>query len=367
MPRAIGTALLLLVCAATSVRGDQESSALIAYHDKVDKSVEKGLEYLAKQQVTPEKAKEMNKPYLVGSFASHEQGNTGIASLCVMAFLSKGYLPGSEPHGDLINAGIDYVLAQQHENGLLVNRDNPGSQNGWMYSHSIATLMLAETSGMVDPVRQSKIDEVLPKAFALLLNAQQIKKDDRNAGGCRYTPDSRDSDLSLTGWAIMALRAGKLNGAFVPQENIDGAVRYILKCRMENNGGFGYQPGNGATVGLTGCALLCLTLCGEHKNPVVLPAGDYLLKNIPDRNDSQMKSYYAYYYCSQAAFQLGSRYWETWAPKMYDLLIASQKENGSWEGNEIGPTYNTAMSVLAMTVAYRQLPIYQRDDSFEEE
>ena len=74
-----------------------------------------------------------------------------------------------------------------------------------------------------------------------------------------------------------------------------------------------------------------------------------------------------FYYCSQGTFQLGPKYWETWALRMYDILLASQQPNGAWPGGEVGETYNAAMSILAMTVAYRQLPIYQRDDTYEQE
>ena len=68
---------------------------------------------------------------------------------------------------------------------------------------------------------------------------------------------------------------------------------------------------------------------------------------------------YATYYCSQGMFQLGGKYWETFAPAMYDDLLRKQKPNGAWSTNQ-GEVYPTAMYVLALTVSYRQLPIYQR-------
>jgi hypothetical protein len=357
---------LLIALAGSACHADEESPRLAAYHERVDQAVNKGLTFLAAQQITRTMAEQMKEPYLAGSFRGYEAGNTGITSLGVLAFLSKGYMPGPGRYGQVIAHGIDYVLAQQHENGLLGSIQHPGNSNGTMYAHGIATLLLTEASGMVDPERQKKIDVVLPKAMALLLAAQQVKKTPDHAGGWRYQPNSNDSDLSLTGWSIMALRAGKLNGVPIPKENIVHAVEYILRCRVEQDGGFAYQPHQGSAPGLTGCAILCLELCGEHGNKVIAPAGEYILSHLPQRGDLGMKNYYAFYYCSQASFQLGSRYWETWAPHMYDSLLVNQKPDGSWPAWEIGETYSTAMSVLAMTVAYRQLPIYQRDDSYEE-
>ena len=76
--------------------------------------------------------------------------------------------------------------------------------------------------------------------------------------------------------------------------------------------------------------------------------------------------YYGVYYCSQAMFQLGGKYWDEWAPRMYDVLLTGQQKDGSWPpemhrgANRAGPVYSTAMAVLAMGVAYQQLPIYQR-------
>jgi hypothetical protein len=355
----------LLPLLASAARADEESPRLLAYHERIDRAVDNGLRFLATRQVNKLQAEDSKEPFLAGSFRGFEPGNTGLTSLCVMAFLSKGYTPGHGRYGQVIDHGIDYVLDQQHDNGLLYAKQRPGVWNGLMYCHSIATLLLGEASGMVDSSRQKKIDEALPKALALLLNAQQMLKGREHSGGWRYNPASNDSDLSLTGWSIMALRAGRLNGVPVPKQNIQQAVEYIKKCRVEQDGGFAYQPHQGSTVGLTGCAVLCLELCGAHGDKVVPPAGDYILAHLPDHHDGGMKSTYAYYYCSQATFQLGSRYWETWAPRMYDLLLASQQPNGSWNG-ENGDTYCTPMSILAMTVSYRQLPIYQRDDSYEE-
>ena len=79
--------------------------------------------------------------------------------------------------------------------------------------------------------------------------------------------------------------------------------------------------------------------------------------------------YYGLYYCSQGMFQLGGKYWESWAKFMYATMLKHQvakgKAAGSWPAEagsaaKAGVCYSTAMSVLAMSVSYRQLPIYQR-------
>jgi hypothetical protein len=56
---------------------------------------------------------------------------------------------------------------------------------------------------------------------------------------------------------------------------------------------------------------------------------------------------------------------------MHDTLFSHQLSNGSWSGggadyNYGGQNYATAMCVLALTVEYRFLPIYQRDEDSKE-
>jgi hypothetical protein len=60
-------------------------------------------------------------------------------------------------------------------------------------------------------------------------------------------------------------------------------------------------------------------------------------------------------------FQLGGNYWTAYRPKLHQALLPKQNSNGSWDGGEArGPVYASAMAVLALTVEYRFLPIYQR-------
>ena len=73
--------------------------------------------------------------------------------------------------------------------------------------------------------------------------------------------------------------------------------------------------------------------------------------------------FYSAYYTSQALFQLGNNYWHVYRPHMHKLLLEGQQRNGSWINNENqGASYSTAMAILALTVEYRLLPIYQRDE-----
>lgn len=316
--------------------------------ERVDQAISRGLAWLAQGQ---------NED---GSFGTGMAQNTsGIWALCGMAFLANGHMPGSESYGAVIERIIERLAAVQRADGYL------GGNDGKMYSHCIATLFLSEVSGMVAPETQVIIDKTLPRALKVILDAQKIPKDNNNKGGWRYLPNSRDSDFSCSGWALMALRSARLTGAPIPPEAIKEAVDYVLRRHDENQGSFGYTDKSSHGITLTGAGLLCLSLCGEHGNPAVGRAARYLMDNykaLPKQN----ACFYGMYYTAQGLFQIGGAEWQTFSRWMYDTWIPQQKPEGYWDRGEQEPFYQTAMVILAFTVPYRQLPIYQRDETVDE-
>lgn len=344
--------ILSTVTAGASLVTAQEPAdpVFARWRDKVDPAVEQALEYFARVQKQD------------GSFPESYGDSTGIPALVGMAFLSKGHLPTEGPYTGPLNRCIDFVLENQRENGLF-ERGNAGS--GPMYAHNIATLFLSEVSGMVDPGRQEKIAVALPKALKLILKAQAVEKDERHQGGWRYHPGSRDSDTSCSGWALMALRSAKLNGAAVPDQAIADAVAYLSRHQDEKAGCFGYMDRHDHARSLTGMGLLCLELCGRHGTPETVKAADYVTRTFRDLPGDQFE-FYGNYYNAQGMFQIGGRYWTEYADWMYATYLKKQSEDGSWNSREAGRIYGTSMMVLAFTVPYRQLPIYQRDETVDE-
>lgn len=327
--------LLLTLIIAMPARGDVLDDIDRKYAQPIGEAVDRGLASLAAGQ----------KPD--GSFDTAHPAST--AALCVMAFLAQGHSPGVGPYGEVINRGIDRVLASQQPNGML-------APDGQMYGHNAATLMLAEVTGMVDPQRQERVDEALGKAVQLLLDAQRIGKAPPAQGGWRYLPTSVDSDMSLTGWAFMALWAARNAGYPVPRKSIDDAVEYIIRCRDARDGGFGYTAGAGTSAPLVGAGVLCLTLADQHPDQAKSGA-DYIGRTPV----GQTRFYYNIYYSSQAMFQLGGTYWQEYAPKLYETVLARQAPDGSFQrDSDSGQAYATSMAILSLTPTFRQLPVYQR-------
>lgn len=287
---------------------------------------------------------------------------TSITSLSVMAYLACGHVPGEPgPYQETIEKGIRYVVSHQQPNGLLVSN----SINGPMYCHGISTLMLAEAAGMTtDPALSSEVRQALSKGVDVILRAQSIKKNDNNAGGWRYQPDAHDSDISVSGWQIMALRASKDAGCTVPTESIDRAVDYLRRCASKD-GGFGYQPGGSPNNPRTGTGTLALEICGAHLSPEAVAGAEYLTQKDNAPRWSSQYFFYEVYYVPQALFQVGDKYFRNYYPNLVKILLEHQETDGSWlsgDGNDrtAGRTYCTAMGVLALAVEYRYLPIYQR-------
>jgi len=104
-------------------------------------------------------------------------------------------------------------------------------------------------------------------------------------------------------------------------------------------------------------------LTGARRHQTGLPAAVLTAANFILRycKNGQVKLghpkhwHYGLYYCAQGMFQIGGAYWETFAETMYKYLLPRQKADGSF-----GSPYQTAMTVLALRVTSRQLPIYQR-------
>ncbi len=343
----------LLLAIARPVRGQDlpDVRALTAADLKADRAVRKALEYLKATQ-------QASGAWQLGD----GREATSITSLAVMAYLACGHVPGqSGPYRETIERGVRYVTSHQQSNGLLATN----TINGPMYCHGISTLMLAEVVGMLpDSELASEARAALSKAVEVIVRSQAVPKDPNNAGGWRYQPDSRDSDLSVTGWQVMALRAAKDTGCVVPSETIDQAIAYIKRCSSKE-GGFGYQPGGGPNNPRTGTGTLALEICGAHQTEEAIAGAEYLTRKENAPRWSTHYFFYEVYYVPQALFQVGDTYFRPYYPRLVEILLEHQQNDGSWlsgDGNDRtgGRGYCTAMAVLALAVEYRYLPIYQR-------
>jgi hypothetical protein len=328
--------------------------------DEIDRAVHAGVEFLMDSQRDD------------GGIADrgHEVAMT---SLAIMAMAAIGTEP--TPHtsaGRAMNRAIEFVVSGNHQDtrGYFGGRD--GSR---MYGHGIVTLMLTEILGMgATPKQNEKIHIALNDAIKLILAAQRVTKSDKLTGGWRYTPDSRDSDLSVSVWQLMALRSAKNDGLDVPGEAIEKALAYLkhsYTSPMSRDGvprekisGFSYTPGtHHPSFTMTAAGLLAMQVCGQYDSPLVEGAAEWLLQHPPKNHERFF--FYGVYYFAQGMHQAGGKYAAQADKLVPELLLNGQGGDGSWlarggEERNIGTVYATAMSILSLSVRYHYLPIYQR-------
>jgi hypothetical protein len=273
--------------------------------------------------------------------------DVGITGVCALAFMSAGHQPDRGPYGTVLRKTTDYLVNKCQRTGFIF--DANATFNRPMYGHGFATLALAELYGMT---RRADLRDKLENAVGLTLRTQNEE------GGWRYYPRIADADISVVICQIMALRAAANAGVKVPRETTARAIAYVKRCANNADGGFSYmptQPGSG--LGRTGAGVLSLIVMGERESGECKRGLDYILRHPPTTRDGH--PFYAYYYCTQAAYQAGGKHWEFWYPKQSELLLSTQRGDGSWYDGP-GPAYATAMGTLALQVPATLLPIYQK-------
>lgn len=326
---------------ATAAEKDLEKSAAKLITPAAERSIERGLKWLAAQQ------------HDNGGFGSGPlRGNAAVCSLAGMAMMAGGSTPGRGPYGGHVNCCIDYLLANAQPSGFIAG---PDASSGPMYGHGFATMFLAECYGMSP---RPELREKLSAAVKLIVNSQN--KD----GGWRYQPVRDNADISVTVCEIMALRAARNAGLFVPNETVDRSIEYV-KRSQNADGGFMYRiQGGESDFPRSAAAVTALYSAGIYKGPEITKGLDYLMQFIPGDSAARNESYYFYghYYAVQAMWQSGGERFNRWYPAIRDELIARQRDDGSWvspngaEGNECA----SAMACIVLQIPNNYLPIFQR-------
>ncbi|MEM6978443.1 MAG: prenyltransferase/squalene oxidase repeat-containing protein [Planctomycetota bacterium] len=358
-------ASLGLTCAARVIRADEPPQQRLPITedlfiaDRVDQAIDSGIEALLERQRQD------------GAIADRGHA-TAMTSMAIMALASIGVTPEpTTPRGRAISRALEFVLQPKNQmRGYFGHHD--GSR---MYGHGITTLMLTEMLGMGATVYQNeRIHDALASALKVILASQQVSKSPKDRGGWRYTPDARDSDLSVSVWQVMALRSAKNDGLDVPSKAIEAAIDYLrfsYTSPLKSDGsprdvaaGFAYTPGNKhPSFTMTAAGLLALQTCGQYDSPLVRGASQWLLQHPPKSNSRFF--FYGMYYFAQGMHQVGGDAAATANRLVPELLLPMQSKQGHWSGTRgeernIGVVYATALAILSLSVRYHYLPIYQR-------
>lgn len=310
---------------------------------ELDRAVAHGLDWLAAQQTQD------------GSFASGRLGpSVAVTSLACLAFMADGHMPGRGQYGDVIRAGLEYVLRMSTESGLISEQ----ASHGPMYGHGFATLFLGEVYGMTggDEELTARVHEALVKAVRLIEQSQN------DEGGWRYNPVPVDADVSVTICQVMGLRSARNAGIEVSKHTIDRAVEYVKLCQ-NRDGGFRYQLQTGSSGWARSAAgVATLNYAGIYEGDFLDRGIAYLFNEniLTGGANSRPHFYYGHYYAVQAMYLAGGDAWKKWWPGARELMLREQLRDGSWEDQSFGPEYATAMALIVLQMPKRYLPIFQR-------
>jgi hypothetical protein len=357
--------------AASRPAGGIEDPATL---ERARKMVERGLEFLARSQLADGRWRltefaggtEADMPKLDSDAAA-----TGLA---LLAFFGAGHDHFAGEYRDTVRRGLEFLISVQKPDGdLFLPSDDLSNSCGWLYSHGIAALALCEAVGMTgDPL----VRPAAEKACGFIAASRHP-----TLGGWRYTPRS-DADLSVSGWMLVALRAGDLGGVKTDPAALDG-VRMLLAASATPGDPTRYAyNARKADQRRTDLSVACMTAVGTlmrlhtgaaAADPEIGAAGRVLAGVEPTYGTATQnrRDAYLWYYASQALVHTGGPDWQRWYASLVATLEPEQRVagalGGSWDatgtipdrwGAYGGRVYVTALHLLALEVPWRHLPTY---------
>jgi Squalene-hopene cyclase C-terminal domain len=318
------------------------------------RAIDKGLAHLANTQ---------NRD---GSFGDTGpfHGNVAVTSLGALALMAGGHQPGRGTYGDHVLRALQFVLSkEQPKPAGFLNNPAGNFRQGPMYSHGFGTLFLAEAYGMVpDRALQERLKGTIERAVQVIVNSQNSE------GGWRYEPQKMYGDSSVTICQIMALRAARNVGFFVPKEVADRCVKFVRSCQTAD-GGFSYFSGQGPSAFARSAAGVVALFCaGVYTGPDVERGLRYLMRFKPGAFVGargflpDMHYYYGQYYAAQAMWTAGPKYWNEWFPAIREELLRLNRNrpDGAWTDPTVCSHYATAMACIILQIPNNYLPILQK-------
>ncbi|MCE9629285.1 MAG: hypothetical protein K8S94_01005 [Planctomycetia bacterium] len=347
----------------------------VADHDVAQQAktlVDRGLEFLVRSQ-------QADGRWRLGAFSGSTaadmpklESDTAATGLALLCFLGAGHDHFAGPHRDTVRRGLEFLLAIQKPDGdLFLPADDLSNSCAWLYSHGIASIAVCEAVGMTgDPL----VKPAAEKACRFIAASQHPQ-----LGGWRYTPRS-DADLSVSGWMLVAVRAGELAGVKTDPATLPG-VRRLLEAAAARGDAtrYAYNPRKQdqrrsrlSTACMTAVGGLMRLHTGDRaSDPSVAAAARVLAALEPSYGSGTEKARdsYLWYYASQVLVHTGGADWNRWYGQLVHVLADHQEsagpKAGSWDpilpvpdrwGEYGGRVYVTALHLLALEMPDRHLP-----------
>jgi hypothetical protein len=320
-------------------------------------AAERGLAWLVRNQLK-NGSWSLEGPYSDGAFQT--ENREAATALALLAFQGDGNTPREGKYRKNVSEGWYWLLKQQDADGCFFHQ---GGMNHRYYTHAMCSIALCELLGMTkdSAYRQSAV-----RAIEYLVKSQGPE------GGWRYQPQV-DSDVSVTGWCVMALQSARMAGLKVPGDCFRQVERFLDRAAQYDGSRYPYQPGDNVTTAMTAEALLMRQYLGwRHDDPRMKAGAEWLTTPSNLVNYQSNRDVYYWYYASQVLHNMEGEYWNRWNKVMRQAVpehqVRSGKESGSWDpqkpstdqwGASAGRLYVTCLSIYVLEVYYRHLPLYQ--------
>ena len=316
--------------------------------------------------------------------------DTGVTGLALLAFLGAGYTHLT-PEGqtadprtpgkliqfrDVVKKAIRWLVANQDADGCVGPKVSK-----MMYNQAIVALALAEAYGMTE---SRLLKDPAQHAIDHLTAAKNPYK------AWRYTSKCGESDASVTGWCVMALKSAKASNLQVGDAALHEANDWMKSVTDTNYGKVGYtdaseagvhvavpgkneQYANHEALGAVGM-MTRIFVDTDRSDPVLALTATRLSEDLPVWDKAKFTNdYYYWYYATLALFQYdgpdsggSGNYWKPWNRAIQAVLPKNQHTTadgcaeGSWDaddrwGFEGGRVYAVAINALTMEV-YQRYP-----------
>ena len=338
-----------------SGRTEEKKAGLLARYEgnrKTEEAVLAGLQWLARRQLR-DGDWSLSGPYSDGAKGGYDN-RTAATAMALLAFQGAGNTTESGPFKTNVGNGWNWLLQEQDKNGCFFHE---GPMNHRFYTQGQATIAICELYGMT---QDEKYREPAKRAVKYCVNAQGSQ------GGWRYEFQS-DSDVSVTGWVVMALQSAKMAGLEVDEEVFRRVEDFLDKVAQHNGSRYPYRGTEQPTLAMTAEALLCRQYLGWPQDDPRLVAGvewNTSPENLIDFNKG--RNAYYWYYATQVAHHMEGEYWKRWNDVMRETLprqqVRSGPERGSWDpahpildqwAPHGGRLYVTCFSIYMLEVYYR--------------
>ncbi len=321
-------------------------------------AVNKGLAWLARNQ-RRNGSWSLSGPYSNGVPHKGLDNEAAATAMALLAFQGAGHTHLGGKFKRNVTSGWRWLLKQQDSSGSFFKF---GLNSHRFYTHALCTIAVCELYGMT---KDEKYKYPAQRAIDYCIQTQSPQ------GGWRYSPNV-DSDVSVTGWVVMALQSARMAGLEVPKETLYNVERYLDSVARRDGARYPYQRNGDVRLAMTAEALLMRQYLGWKRDDPRLVAGVKWITS-PDNliNFEHDRNVYYWYYATQVAHHMGGDYWKRWNKVMSRVLPEQQvprgRESGSWDPNRPtadqwssngGRLFVTCLSICMLEVYYRHLPIY---------